>query len=108
MFKKFDQDNSGKLSGFELRNLLESSGYKVNRSILSVIMLRYGVNGCLTFENFVICAIKLRAMIGTFGIYLNIDSINAIIVIPDEFNKKTSNEEINLTRNEWLEKTLYV
>ncbi|KAJ3662394.1 hypothetical protein Zmor_006745 [Zophobas morio] len=91
IFKKFDADNSGKLDGFELRNLLTACGYKVNRQILVIIMLRYGFNGSMNFENFVVCAFKLKTMIDEFHRRKTIDT----------------SDQINVNRRDWLQTTLY-
>ncbi|RZB38680.1 EF-hand 6 domain containing protein, partial [Asbolus verrucosus] len=91
IFKKFDVDNSGRLNGFELRNLLSACGYKVNKQLLIIFMLRYGTKGSLNFENFVICVFKLKTMI-------------------DEFCKRRTtdlDDHINVNRNDWLKTTLY-
>lgn len=60
-----DKDNSGSLSGFELRQSLNSAGYRLNNRVLNVIMHRYGnKNGEIQFEDFMLCAIKLKTMMG--------------------------------------------
>jgi Ca2+-binding EF-hand superfamily protein len=90
-FVKFDKDNSGKLDGFELRNLLTACGYKVDRKILGIIMIRYGSHGSITFENFVLCIFKLKTMIDEFQRRQTIDT----------------NDQINVNQRDWLETTLY-
>lgn len=63
----YDKDNSGALSGFELRQALNSAGYRLNNRVLNVIMHRYGnKNGEIQFDDFMLCAIKLKTMMGSF------------------------------------------
>lgn len=61
----YDRDNSGFLNAFELRQALSSAGYSVNNKILEALALRYGDSkGQIFFDDFIMCAIKLKAMIG--------------------------------------------
>lgn len=64
VFKLYDHDNSGKLSAFELRTALNSAGYHLNNKILNGLAHRYGSNGMVHFDDFIMCAIKMRTMIG--------------------------------------------
>lgn len=67
VFKKFDKDQSGKLSSFELRNALHSSGFRLsNRSLSSLIMRYSDQKGEIEFDDFVLCAIRLKTMIASF------------------------------------------
>lgn len=63
----YDEDRSGSLSGFELREALNSAGYHVNNKVLNSLMHRYGSNnGEIQFDDFIMCAIKLKTMFGKF------------------------------------------
>lgn len=63
----YDKDNSGSLSGFELRQALNSAGYKLNNHILNILMHRYGSKQSeIEFDDFIMCAVKLKTMIGKF------------------------------------------
>lgn len=65
VFRMYDKDNSGALSGFELRQALNSAGYHLNNHILNILMHRYGNKNCeIEFEDFIMCAVKLKCMIG--------------------------------------------
>ena len=65
VFKIYDEDNSGNLNSFELRKALNSSGYMINNRVLEALVLRYGDdNRCIAFEDFIMCSVKLKAMIG--------------------------------------------
>lgn len=61
----YDKDNSTALSGFELRQALNSAGYHLNNHILNILMHRYGNKKReLEFSDFIMCAVKLKCMIG--------------------------------------------
>ncbi|CAG7722886.1 unnamed protein product [Allacma fusca] len=91
VFKMFDRDNSGQLSSFELRQALTSAGYQVNNHVLQSLVLRYGdKEGQITFDDFIMCAVKLKAMIEIFK-ERDVDSTN----------------EATFTMEDWVEKTLY-
>jgi len=65
VFSLYDKDNSGCLSAFELRQALNSAGYRLNNHILNILALRYSTkNGLITFDDFMMCAVRLKAMIG--------------------------------------------
>lgn len=65
VYKTYDRDNSGKLNTFELREALESSGFKLNNRILNSLVHRYGSRDTLIeFDDFVMCAAKLKTMLG--------------------------------------------
>ena len=69
MFKLYDTDNSGRLDGFELRQALNSAGYRLNNHILNILSHRYGNrDGQVTFDDFMMCAVRLKAMIGQSSI----------------------------------------
>lgn len=64
-FKLFDADDSGTLNGSELREALNSAGYVVDGEILTDIIRRHGNKESeINFEDFIMCALKLKAMIG--------------------------------------------
>lgn len=67
MWTLHDSDKSGTFSGFELRNCLESAGYQLNNRVLNILMHRYGNrNGEIKFDDFIMCACKVKTMIGKF------------------------------------------
>lgn len=68
VFETYDRDNSGKLNTYELRGALESSGFRVNNHILIALVHRYGTkSGLIEFDDFVVCAIKLRTINGNYA-----------------------------------------
>nr|CAH7752574.1 unnamed protein product [Callosobruchus chinensis] len=87
----YDTDKSGTFSGFELREALNSAGFKLNSRILNILMHRYGgKNGQIHFDDFMMCAVKLKTMI-------------------DIFKEKdvNSTDAATFSMEEWLEFTLY-
>ncbi len=61
----YDRDNSGTLSTLELRSALHAAGYRLNYTVLNALVLRYGNRvGTLGFDDFIMCAVKLKSMIG--------------------------------------------
>jgi calpain len=65
VFSLYDKDGSGCLSAFELRQALNSAGYRLNNHILNILAHRYSTkNGMITFDDFMMCAVRLKAMIG--------------------------------------------
>ncbi|CAH0545799.1 unnamed protein product [Brassicogethes aeneus] len=86
-----DQDRSGSFSGFELRDALNMAGYRVNNKLLNALMHRYGnKNGEIQFDDFILCAIKLKTMFDAFK---------------SKDEKSTNSATFSL--EEWLEITLY-
>lgn len=65
MFRLYDRDGTGVLNAFELRTALNSAGYKLNNHILNILVHRYGTkDGTITFDDFIMCAVRLKTMIG--------------------------------------------
>lgn len=88
-FSLYDADHSGALSGFELRNALNSAGYRMTNHVLNILMHRYGNSKKeITFPDFIMCAVKLKAMI-------------------DKFQLKSKNDVLTLNKDQWIEMTLY-
>ncbi|XP_063232270.1 calpain-B-like isoform X8 [Bacillus rossius redtenbacheri] len=91
VFKLYDKDSSGYMSAFELRTALNSAGYRLNNGVLNILAHRYSSkDDKITFDDFIMCAVKLKAMI---EIFRERD--------PDNTNTAT------FTLEEWIEKTLY-
>ncbi|XP_057319385.1 calpain-A isoform X4 [Microplitis mediator] len=91
VFRLYDRDGTGYLSAFELRQALNSAGYKLNNHILNILVHRYGTkDGKVTFDDYIMCAVRLKTMI---DIFQERD--------PHHTNSAT------FTLEEWVEKTLY-
>ncbi|KAL4237591.1 hypothetical protein ACF0H5_002305 [Mactra antiquata] len=68
VFKQHDKDNSGKLSSYELRGAFYSSGFRLSNRSLSALILRFSnKKGEIEFDDFVLCAIRLKTMIASFN-----------------------------------------
>nr|AAT77811.1 calpain B [Gecarcinus lateralis] len=90
-FKLYDKDSSGQLCSFELRQALNSAGYRLNNHICDALMLRYGDrDGKVSFDDFIMCSVKLKTMM---EIFQERD--------PDRTTKATFSLE------EWVENTMY-
>ncbi|XP_069957254.1 uncharacterized protein [Cherax quadricarinatus] len=64
-FKLYDKDSSGLLCSFELRQALNSAGYRLNNHICNALTLRYGdKEGRISFDDFIMCSVKLKTMMG--------------------------------------------
>lgn len=74
VFKLYDKDESGYLSAFELRQALNSAGYRLNNHILNILVHRYGSkDGKITFDDYIMCAVRLKTMIGKRNLFLIIN-----------------------------------
>lgn len=89
-FKESDKDCTGHLSTYQLRNALRNAGYSVNQHVLKGLVLRYGHDRKIGFQDFIGCAVKLMCMISIF----------------DEWDEDKENC-VMVTRNEWLKVTMY-
>jgi calpain len=91
-FKMYDTTGSGKLETFGLRAALSSAGYQLNSRIVNALGYRYrsDTDGSITFNDFIMCAIKLKTMIDIFQ---------------DHVSEKTGKAEFNL--DEWVTRTVY-
>ncbi|XP_044263644.1 calpain-A-like isoform X2 [Tribolium madens] len=91
IFKQHDINESGTLTGFELRNALTSAGYSLNNHILNILMHRYGnKSNEIEFDDFIMCAVKLKIMIELFKQVASPDADAATFNLSD-----------------WIENTLY-
>ncbi|XP_048525407.1 calpain-A isoform X4 [Dendroctonus ponderosae] len=87
----YDTDKSGTFSGFELRQALQSAGYRLNNRVLNVLMHRFGNKmGEVHFDDFMMCAMKTKTMIDCF-----------------KAKDKTGINTATFSLEEWLESTLY-
>ncbi|GFO35640.1 calpain-a [Plakobranchus ocellatus] len=67
VFGKYDQDNSGYFSSFELRQALHATGFTVSNKVLQGITARFNnKNGHIMFDDFVSCLARLKTMINSF------------------------------------------
>lgn len=65
IYSIYSKETQGFLSAFELREALNSAGYHINNHILNILAHRYaGKDGRISFDDFIMCAVKLKTMIG--------------------------------------------
>jgi calpain-1 catalytic subunit len=76
VFRKHDKDDDGMMNVSELREAFHDSGLSVNRNILQILTLRYGmiskgrndrVERSLSFDGFIHCCLKLRHAIDSWN-----------------------------------------
>ncbi|KAH8305283.1 hypothetical protein KR018_011858 [Drosophila ironensis] len=91
VFKLYDTRRTGSIDGFHLRGALNSAGYHLNNRLLNALAHRYGSReGQVPFDDFLMCAIKVRTFIEMFR------------------ERDTDNSDtafFNL--DDWLERTIY-
>lgn len=65
MFKIYDKSSAGYLSPFELKEAMKSAGYQLNNHILNALCHRYASkDGRIAFDDFMMCAVRLKTMMG--------------------------------------------
>lgn len=65
-FMNFDRDRSGTMEPHELQQALVTFGYNLSPQALGGILRRYSNGGKVTFDDFVACIVKLRALTTQF------------------------------------------
>ncbi|XP_039954339.1 calpain-A isoform X2 [Bactrocera tryoni] len=91
VFKLYDPEQTGRIDGFKLRDALNSAGYHLNNRILNALAHRYGSrDGKISFDDFLMCAVKIRTYIDIFK------------------QRDTENKDVaTFSMDEWIEKTIY-
>jgi calpain, invertebrate len=80
------------LDTFELRDALASAGYQLNNKVLNSLVYRYGsLDKTIPFEDFVLCAVKVKTMI-------------------EHFKEKDydNTDSARFSMDEWINKALYL
>ncbi|ALC42605.1 CalpA [Drosophila busckii] len=91
IFKTYDTENCGRISGFQLREALQSAGYHLNNRVLNVLGHRYGSrDGKIAFDDFIMCAVRIKTYIEIF-----------------RERDAEKNETATFTLEEWIERTIY-
>ncbi|XP_071951578.1 sorcin-like isoform X2 [Antedon mediterranea] len=65
-FMQYDRDRSGTVEPHELHAAIASFGYSLSPQALSVLVKRYSTNSRITFDDFVSCVVRLRALTSAF------------------------------------------
>uniref|UniRef100_A0A0K8TLH3 Putative cytosolic ca2+-dependent cysteine protease calpain n=1 Tax=Tabanus bromius TaxID=304241 RepID=A0A0K8TLH3_TABBR len=91
VFKLYDRNNTGFLNAFQLRDALGSAGYRLNNRVLNALAHRYGTrDNMISFDDFIMCAVKIKTMIDIFK----------------ERDQEGSNMA-TFSMDEWVEKAIY-
>ncbi|CAB1327888.1 unnamed protein product, partial [Coregonus sp. 'balchen'] len=61
-FMMFDQDRSGTVEPHEMSQAISAMGYMISPQALNAIIKRYSKAGRIYFDDYVACAVKLRAL----------------------------------------------
>lgn len=65
VFKLYDKEGCGRMHAFDLRQALNSAGYRLNNRLLNALAHRYGSrDGTIAFDDFIMCAVKIKTYIG--------------------------------------------
>ncbi|XP_069668699.1 calpain-B-like isoform X3 [Periplaneta americana] len=91
VFRIYEKNRSGFMNAGDLKQALSSAGYHLNYRILNVLVHRYGnLKGEIAFSDFIMCAIRLKAMIVAFR------------------KQERENSDIaTFSIDQWIEQTLY-
>ncbi|KAM9353824.1 sorcin [Symphorus nematophorus] len=65
-FASYDHDRSGTVEGPELQHAISAMGYNLSPQAMNIIMKRYSTQGRITFDEFMSCCIRLRALTDQF------------------------------------------
>ncbi|XP_022164785.1 calpain-A-like isoform X2 [Myzus persicae] len=67
VFETYDKKNKGYIKGFELRPALSSVGYHIKTRTINTMCHRYAnKKGYIMFDDFIMCAIRLKTTIDSF------------------------------------------
>ncbi|NWH79628.1 SORCN protein, partial [Piaya cayana] len=65
-FLNFDNDRSGTVDRQELEKALMNMGFRLSPQAVSAITRRYSTHGKITFDDYIACCVKLRALTECF------------------------------------------
>ncbi|KAM4688406.1 sorcin [Discoglossus pictus] len=65
-FMAFDNDRSGTVDPQELQRALGAMGYRLSPQALGSITRRYSSHGRITFDDYIACCVRLRALTDVF------------------------------------------
>ncbi|EGW07198.1 Sorcin, partial [Cricetulus griseus] len=65
-FISFDSDRSGTVDPQELQKALTTMGFRLNPQTVNSIAKRYSTSGKITFDDYIACCVKLRALTDSF------------------------------------------
>lgn len=65
-FVNFDSDRSGAVDRQELEKALANMGFRLSPQAVTAITRRYSTHGKITFDDYIACCVKLRALTECF------------------------------------------
>jgi len=65
-FMNYDRDRSGTMEPHELHAALSAFGYRLSPTALNIMVKRYAIDNRISFDDFVACCIRLRALTDQF------------------------------------------
>uniref|UniRef100_A0A8D3DJZ1 Calpain-3 n=1 Tax=Scophthalmus maximus TaxID=52904 RepID=A0A8D3DJZ1_SCOMX len=70
IFKRFDQDKSGSISSFEMRNAVNGAGFHLNKQLYDIIAMRYADEHLnIDFDSYICCFVRLEGMFRAFNAF---------------------------------------
>ncbi|XP_018083982.1 calpain 3 L homeolog isoform X3 [Xenopus laevis] len=91
IFLRFDSDQSGTISSFEMRNAVNEAGFRLNSQLYDIITMRYANKRMdIDFDSFICCFVRLEGMFRAFHAF-----------------DKDGDGIIKLNVLEWLQLTVY-
>ncbi|XP_078466336.1 calpain-9-like isoform X1 [Lampetra fluviatilis] len=67
IFRKHDEDLSGTMSSYEMKNALNAAGFQLNSQMYQLIIMRYTDESMLiNFNDYITCLVRLDAMFRAF------------------------------------------
>ncbi|KAM7174778.1 sorcin isoform 1-T1 [Macrochelys suwanniensis] len=65
-FINFDSDRSGTVDPQELQKALTTMGFRLSPQAVTAVAKRYSTHGKITFDDYIACCVKLRALTDSF------------------------------------------
>ena len=65
-FISFDSDRSGTVDPQELQKALTTMGFRLSPQTVNSVAKRYSTSGKITFDDYIACCVKLRALTDSF------------------------------------------
>ncbi|XP_041950833.1 calpain-3-like [Alosa sapidissima] len=91
IFTRYDVDQSGTISSFEMRNAVQDAGFRLNNQLYNIITMRYADKNLeLDFDSYISCMVRLEGMFRAFQAF-----------------DKDGDGVIKLNVVEWLQLTMY-
>ncbi|XP_077408083.1 calpain-3b [Vanacampus margaritifer] len=91
IFKRYDKEQTGSISSFEMRNAVNDAGLHLNKQLYDIIAMRYADKHLnIDFDSYICCFVRLEGMFRAFKAF-----------------DKDGDGLIKLNVLEWLQLTMY-